>query len=219
MKPTVAEPVDETLGERARQLAKHRSLLPAILAVVTRMLVVDAYVEVRLPVDQAGKRPCITADAGGDASKIESIAAVAELDRAGSIDGDIRHQGASNGFFSGGKNGPAHGAAGAIRADYYRGLERFPVGSDRNRVAILFKITNPTVFDDLKSSLLRFASQQRVEFIAPDYSADRFCAFDQRVADDGARGCASRHGGNIEGNPKLAERQHHLRNQARPRRF
>src|SRR2546421_12917599 len=114
-----------------------------------RMLIVDADIEMWPVVDQAWKRPCVSADTGADAFKIEHVAPLEELARALRVDRYINHHGAPDAIFDLTEHRRAHPASGTIGADQHWSFEGRPLGPHPHRAIGLLNLPDPALIDDL----------------------------------------------------------------------
>src|ERR1700693_3537979 len=208
----VLETAELQFGKRVAQALWQRRLFRRPR--VRRKLIVDADVEMGPAIDQAWKRPRISADAGGDAFEIEDVALLEELARALRIDRKIEHQRATDTLLAVADHRRAHPAPGAIGTNQHRSLEGGALGPHSHRATGLLNLPHPASIDDLEARFLRRTREARVELIAPDHGAQRIAAEHFDLANLGARAAAHHlDGWNLELEAQLLEREHSLRNQ------
>src|SRR5262249_1498707 len=79
----------------------------------------------------------VTLYAGGDATKVEAIASLGELDRASCVHLEVRHQCSPDGRLLTAKRASAHGAPGAVRTDQRPRLEIPALAGHPHQAALL----------------------------------------------------------------------------------
>src|SRR5579885_2491628 len=170
-------------------------------------LIVDAEVEVRTAVDQAGKRPGIAAYAGTHAREIEAIEAIAKLGSASSVDRDIDHQPTAHELAPLGEKCATDTAAGSIGTHQQRRFEDPARGGDANRSGVLLERLDAAILDNREAGAARGRCQRCIEKVAPHDRAEHLAARNLDAADLGARmarGYAD--GRHVEAEAELVER-------------
>src|SRR5579885_105598 len=208
------------LGKSPHKLAKHRCLLAAGVSTFARELVVDADVQMRPPADRTGKRPGITLDSRGDASKVKAVAAFRELDVLVRVRRKIGHQRSPNCFLAVPEDRSSHDASGPISSDEDGRLEVSGVGPCTHASVGLLDTGNPAMLDNSEPRIAGRAGEERIEFVAANDRSYRFVPLHKRIAHDRARRAPrDGHVRNIESDLQFVEGENRLGNQTARTRF
>ena len=199
-------------GDVVPQPSEQRRLGPRVGAGV-RTQRVGADVDVRRPLDQAGKRPQIAAQAGPDRAEIEVGTAEIEAVPSGRGHGHVAHQSLADGPRRRPDQGTADATAGTVGPDHDTRPVTCPFGLHAHGVRLADETPDLFGLADFGAACGRGAEQQIVELVAADDDAHVVFAAYRPVGRDVDAGALGPHVRHVERDAQVTQAVERMRNQ------